>query len=114
MKMREQAKNAGEQLSEGVSPAEKKRTGAGAGVSGFASRQFSGIMGGGGGSEMDRSVYLFQPVRVGKTFVTLLTEQNLLRHIGITVYETGISFLLVSALGMAFAVLLWLFPRFSA
>ena len=42
------------------------------------------------------------PVRVGKTFVTLLTEQNLLRHIGITVYETGISFLLVSALGMAF------------
>ena len=36
------------------------------------------------------------PVRVGKTFVTLLTEQNLLRHIGITVYETGISFLLVS------------------
>ena len=54
------------------------------------------------------------PVRVGKTFVTLLTEQNLLRHIGITVYETGISFLLVSALGMAFAVLLWLFPRFSA
>ena len=54
------------------------------------------------------------PVRVGKTFVTLLTEQNLLRHIGITVYETGISFLLVSTLGMAFAVLLWLFPRFSA
>ena len=46
--------------------------------------------------------------------MTLLTEQNLLRHIGITVYETGISFLLVSALGMAFAVLLWLFPRFSA
>ncbi len=45
------------------------------------------------------------PVRVGKTFVTLLTEQNLLRHIGITVYETGISFLLVSTLGMAFAVL---------
>ena len=29
-------------------------------------------------------------------------------------YETGISFLLVSTLGMAFAVLLWLFPRFSA
>mgnify|MGYP000004749563 CR=1 FL=1 len=28
--------------------------------------------------------------------------------------ETGISFLLVSALGMAFAVLLWLFPHFSA
>lgn len=51
---------------------------------------------------------------MGKTFVTLLTEQNLLRHIGITVYETGISFLLVSTLGMAFAVLLWLFPRFSA
>ena len=46
--------------------------------------------------------------------MTLLTEQNLLRHIGITVYETGISFLLVSALGMAFAVLLWLFPRFYA
>ena len=63
---------------------------------------------------MDRSVYLFQPCAGGKTFVTLLTEQNLLRHIGITVYETGISFLLVSALGMAFAVLLWLFPRFSA
>ena len=59
-------KNAGEQLSEGVSPTEKKRTGAGAGVSGFASRQFSGIMGGGGGSEMDRSVYLFQPCAGGK------------------------------------------------
>ena len=44
----------------------KKRTGAGAGVSGFASRQFSGIMGGGGGSEMDRSVYLFQPCAGGK------------------------------------------------
>lgn len=54
------------------------------------------------------------PVRVAKTFGLLLMEQNLLRHIGITVYETGISFLLVSALGMAFAVLLWLFPCFSA
>lgn len=32
------------------------------------------------------------PVRVGKTFVTLLTEQNLLRHIGITVYETESAF----------------------
>lgn len=58
--------------------------------------------------------FIFSSCAGGKTFVTLLTEQNLLRHIGITVYETGISFLLVSALGMAFAVLLWLFPRFSA
>lgn len=54
------------------------------------------------------------PVRVGKTFVTLWKEQGLLRHIGITVYETGISFFLVSVFGMVFAILLWLFPRFCA
>lgn len=65
MKMRERAKTP-ESSFQRAYLRQKKRTGAGAGVSGFASRQFSGIMGGGGGSEMDRSVYLFQPCAGGK------------------------------------------------
>ena len=50
--MREQAKTP-ESSFQRAYLRQKKETGAGAGVSGFASRQFSGIMGGGGGSEMD-------------------------------------------------------------
>lgn len=47
------------------------------------------------------------PSRVVKTFFNMLAEGNLLYHIGITLGETFISFLLVIVLGLLIAVVLW-------
>ena len=47
------------------------------------------------------------PSRVVKTFVNMLVEGNLLYHIGVTLGETFISFLLVIVLGLLVAVVLW-------
>ena len=43
----------------------------------------------------------------------MLLNQSLLSHIGITLAETLLSFLLVTGISAAAAVLLWLFPRFA-
>ena len=53
------------------------------------------------------------PREIGSTFVRMLKEQALLSHIGITLAETLLSFLLVLVISVAAAVLLWLFPRFA-
>lgn len=47
-----------------------------------------------------------QPSRILKTFMNL-TSNNLLKHIGVTVYETVIGFLLGTFLGIIIAVILW-------
>lgn len=47
------------------------------------------------------------PSRVVKTFFQMIAEGNLLYHIGITIGETLISFLLVILLGLLVAVILW-------
>ena len=53
------------------------------------------------------------PSDIGKTFMEMLREQSLLSHIGITLSETLLSFLLVILFSLAAAVALWLFPRFA-
>ena len=53
------------------------------------------------------------PSGLADTLLTMLREQSLLSHIGVTLWETLLSFLLVMILSVGAAVLLWLFPRFA-
>lgn len=50
------------------------------------------------------------PSQIAATCVNLTLREGLFTHIGITLYETIVSFLLVLAFGIGAAVLLWLFP----
>lgn len=47
-----------------------------------------------------------QPSRIWNTFMNLRTN-NLLEHIGVTVYETVIGFLLGTGMGIVIAIILW-------
>lgn len=47
------------------------------------------------------------PVRIVKAFIALMPGGSIFLHIGITLFETLISFLLVLLLGIAVAVILW-------
>ncbi|MGI6008367.1 MAG: ABC transporter permease [Ruminococcus sp.] len=53
------------------------------------------------------------PSRVIHTMVDMTLHQNLLSHIGTTLYETLISFFLVTLLSVTVAVLLWISSRLS-
>ena len=52
------------------------------------------------------SFLMSQPSRILKTFLHL-TDNNLLMHIGVTVYETVVGFLLGTILGITIAIALW-------
>lgn len=47
-----------------------------------------------------------QPSRIIKTFLNLTTN-DLLKHVGVTVYETAVGFLLGTFLGIIIAIFLW-------
>jgi NitT/TauT family transport system permease protein len=47
-----------------------------------------------------------QPSRIFNTFMNL-SSNDLLRHIGVTVYETVVGFLLGTSLGIIIAIILW-------
>ena len=47
-----------------------------------------------------------QPSRIWETF-TNLSSNDLVRHIGVTVYETVVGFLLGTGLGIIIAIILW-------
>ena len=53
------------------------------------------------------SFFVSSPSRMIKTFVNLFTEGELFKHIGITLYEALISFLLACGIGLVVAILLW-------
>lgn len=53
------------------------------------------------------------PKRVFYTLISLFKENNLWRHIFITLYETIISFLLATFLGIIIAIILWYQPFLS-
>ena len=53
------------------------------------------------------SFFFSSPSRVVVSFITLLEKNALLTHIGITLYETILSFLLVFFISMVCATLLW-------
>ena len=47
-----------------------------------------------------------QPSRILETFMNL-TSNDLLKHVGVTVYETVVGFLLGTILGIVIAIILW-------
>ena len=55
---------------------------------------------------IDAFVYS-SPSRIIKCFVDMLKGGNIFRHIGVTLYETLVSFLLVNGLGIVIAIILW-------
>lgn len=59
------------------------------------------------------SFFFSSPIKVVRCFWELLTEKSLFLHIGITLFETLASFLLVFLIGMAAATLLWYSSGFS-
>lgn len=54
------------------------------------------------------------PSQIIITFWNMTLHQHLFSHIGITLLETLISFLLVILFSLGISVLLWMFPRLSA
>ena len=54
------------------------------------------------------SFILSSPLNILETFISLYKSNNLFGHIGITVYETLISFLLATFIGILVASILWL------
>lgn len=48
------------------------------------------------------------PVNIIKTFISLIKSNNLIKHVNITLYETIISFLLATFIGIFIASILWL------
>lgn len=53
------------------------------------------------------------PSKIARCFSDMLQDGSIIRHMSITLYETIVSFLLVTAVSLAAAVGLWLCPRFS-
>lgn len=54
------------------------------------------------------------PSKILYAMTDMMRNGTLIQHVSITLAETMISFALVTVLGIASAVLLWLFPRLSA
>ena len=50
------------------------------------------------------------PSRLAKTFWAMTRDGSIFFHIGVTLAETIVSFLLVTVIGISGAMLLWLFP----
>lgn len=53
------------------------------------------------------------PSRIAKTFYTMCADGSFFLHLGTTLGEVFISFLLIVGIGYATAVLLWFFPKLS-
>jgi NitT/TauT family transport system permease protein len=53
------------------------------------------------------------PSRIISTFVSMTADHSIFLHVGVTLYETLISFLLVVIIGIVVTVLLWLSKKLS-
>ena len=53
------------------------------------------------------------PSRICKTFYQMCVDGSFFLHLGTTLGEVFVSFLLIVLLGYAIAVLLWFFPKLS-
>lgn len=53
------------------------------------------------------------PTEIWQTFWSMLQNQSLFLHIGVTLYETLLSFMFVVILGIGTAVLLWACPKLA-
>lgn len=59
------------------------------------------------------SFFFSSPSRVVNCFISMVLDRSLFTHIGVTLLETVVSFLLVSFLSLAFATLLWYSKKLS-
>lgn len=53
------------------------------------------------------------PSRIVNTIITLFNEKVLFMHIGVTLFETVVGFVLSTLLGTIIAIMLWWFPKVS-
>lgn len=53
------------------------------------------------------------PSRIVKTFISMVKDNSIFLHLGITLYETILSFILVVVVGILSAVMLWLSKKLS-
>ncbi len=56
------------------------------------------------------SFYFSSPLAVSQLFIHNLMKQTLLHHIGITMFESGISFLLIILISLLTATFFWFYP----
>lgn len=54
--------------------------------------------------------YFSSPKAIGILFIQDIKDMSLLRHIGVTLMESGISFLLIIGFSLAVATIFWFFP----
>lgn len=59
------------------------------------------------------SFFFSSPSRVVSCFLSMVRDRSLFTHIGVTLFETVVSFLLVVLLSLAVATLLWYSPKLS-
>ena len=57
--------------------------------------------------------FFSSPSNIFSTFISLVKNGDLFRHIGVTLYEVIVSFGISAVVGIGFAFLLWKFPIFS-
>ena len=53
------------------------------------------------------------PSRIGRCFYQMVADRSLLAHIGITLFETIVSFLMVIVCALAVTILLWFSKKLS-
>ena len=53
------------------------------------------------------------PARIASTFISMVKDGSIFLHVGMTLAETLLSFLLVVIFGILISVLLWLCPKLS-
>ncbi|HIT89303.1 MAG TPA: ABC transporter permease, partial [Candidatus Merdenecus merdavium] len=53
------------------------------------------------------------PTRIVKTFISMVRDQSIFLHVGVTLYETFISFFLVVFIGLLVTILLWFSTKLS-
>ena len=54
--------------------------------------------------------YFSSPIAIGTLFINDITNMSLLQHIGITLMESSVSFLLIIAFSLLIATLFWFYP----
>lgn len=57
--------------------------------------------------------YFSSPIAIGTHFIHDITNMSLLQHIGITLMESGISFLLIILCSLLISTLFWFYPAFG-
>lgn len=59
------------------------------------------------------SFYFSSPYAIGKLFINDIRDMSLLHHIGYSLWESGVSFLLIIIFSLLFATLFWFWPSFG-